>query len=130
MPFDLARACTAVCKRRTWSDLRCVLLLVDSSVPDSPAFVFMCVSHLQVQALRSGFPTLNIQVDGGVNQDTARLAAAAGANVLVAGTAVFGAPQGAAAAIAGLRSALMQEGLAASAAAAAVAGRMPATAVA
>lgn len=117
-------------QRRTWSNLLCVLL--DSSVPDLPALVCVCVSHLQVKALRSGFPILNIQVDGGVNQDTARLAAAAGANVLVAGTAVFGAPQGAAAAIAGLRSALVQEGLAASAAAAAAAaGRtLAATAVA
>ena len=37
-------------------------------------------------------PTLDIEVDGGVNADTAALVAAAGANVLVAGTAVFGAP--------------------------------------
>jgi pentose-5-phosphate-3-epimerase len=74
---------------------------------------------LQVKALRTSFPRLNIQVDGGVIQGTARLAAAAGANVLVAGTAVFGAPEGPAAAIAGLRSALVQEGLAAAATAAA-----------
>lgn len=78
----------------------------------------MC-SAAQVKALRASFPTLNIQVDGGVNKDTARLAAAAGANVLVAGTAVFGASEGPAAAIAGLRSALVQEGLAAAATAAA-----------
>lgn len=70
-----------------------------------------------MKALRSIFPRLDIQVDGGVNRETARLAAAAGANVLVAGTAVFGAPEGPAAAIAGLRSALLQEGLAAAAAA-------------
>ncbi len=48
-----------------------------------------------------------------MNKETARLAAAAGANVLVAGTAVFGAPEGPAAAISALRSALLQEGLAA-----------------
>lgn len=36
-----------------------------------------------------------IQVDGGVNLKTAGLAAAAGANILVAGTAVFGAREGA-----------------------------------
>jgi hypothetical protein len=75
----------------------------------------------QVKALRAAFPTLDIQVDGGVNKDTARLAAAAGANVLVAGTAVFGAPEGPTAAIAALRSAVVQEGLAASAIAAAAA---------
>ncbi len=34
---------------------------------------------------------LEIEVDGGINPETAGLAAAAGANVLVAGTAVFGA---------------------------------------
>ncbi len=37
-------------------------------------------------------PTLEIEVDGGINPGTAALVAAAGANVLVAGTAVFGAP--------------------------------------
>lgn len=35
-------------------------------------------------------PALDIEVDGGVNPDTAAVVAAAGANVLVAGTAVFG----------------------------------------
>ena len=35
---------------------------------------------------------LDVEVDGGVNADTAAVVAAAGANVLVAGTAVFGAP--------------------------------------
>lgn len=34
--------------------------------------------------------TLDIEVDGGVNKETARLVAEAGANVLVAGSAVFG----------------------------------------
>jgi ribulose-phosphate 3-epimerase len=37
-------------------------------------------------------PALEIEVDGGVKAETAGLVAAAGANVLVAGTAVFGAP--------------------------------------
>ena len=36
-------------------------------------------------------PALEIEVDGGVKPDTAAVVAAAGANVLVAGTAVFGA---------------------------------------
>ncbi|KAF8062764.1 ribulose-phosphate 3-epimerase [Scenedesmus sp. PABB004] len=52
----------------------------------------------KVRALRAAFPALTIQVDGGINADTARAAAAAGANALVAGTAVFGAPDRAAAA--------------------------------
>jgi ribulose-phosphate 3-epimerase len=37
-------------------------------------------------------PALEIEVDGGVKTDTAAIVAGAGANVLVAGTAVFGAP--------------------------------------
>ena len=37
-----------------------------------------------------GLPT-DIQIDGGITSETARLAAAAGANVLVAGTTIFGA---------------------------------------
>ncbi|MBQ4341448.1 MAG: ribulose-phosphate 3-epimerase, partial [Clostridia bacterium] len=41
-------------------------------------------------ALRRGIK-LDIQVDGGVNPQTAALCREAGANVLVAGSAVFGA---------------------------------------
>jgi ribulose-phosphate 3-epimerase len=37
-------------------------------------------------------PSLEIEVDGGVKPETAGLVAGAGANILVAGTAVFGAP--------------------------------------
>ncbi|SRR5579884_492358 len=46
-----------------------------------------------------------IAVDGGIGPDTAAAAVASGATVLVAGTAVFGAPEGPAAAIARLREA-------------------------
>ena len=35
---------------------------------------------------------INIEVDGGINAETARVAIQSGANVLVAGTSVFGAP--------------------------------------
>jgi len=45
----------------------------------------------KVTRLRAAFPSLDIQMDGGVNPTTAPLCAAAGANVLVAGSAVFGA---------------------------------------
>ena len=41
--------------------------------------------------------TVDIEVDGGINAVTARQAAAAGANILVAGSAVYGAPDIAAA---------------------------------
>jgi ribulose-phosphate 3-epimerase len=37
-------------------------------------------------------PECDLQVDGGINSQTARQVVAAGANVLVAGTAIFGAP--------------------------------------
>lgn len=45
----------------------------------------------KVQALRSRYPDLNIEVDGGLSEKTVDTAADAGANVIVAGSAVFGA---------------------------------------
>lgn len=45
----------------------------------------------QVNQLRVKYPNLKISVDGGVNMDTVKLLANAGANRLVAGSAVFGA---------------------------------------
>jgi ribulose-phosphate 3-epimerase len=52
------------------------------------------MSHMmpKVRALRDMFPQLNIQVDGGLAPSTVDVCAAAGANVIVAGSAVFGAP--------------------------------------
>ena len=44
----------------------------------------------KVRALRNRAPELDIQVDGGINERTAAAAREAGANVLVAGSAVFG----------------------------------------
>lgn len=52
--------------------------------------------------------TIDIQVDGGVTVNTAPLVVAHGANVLVAGTSVFRAPEGIAAAISNLRLAASQ----------------------
>ena len=57
----------------------------------------------RVRAMLAGRPTL-ISVDGGVKADNAGLLAQAGATVLVAGSAIFGAPDPAAA-VAALRSA-------------------------
>ncbi len=59
------------------------------------------IRRLRAMADARGQP-LEIEVDGGVKADTAGVIAAAGANVLVAGTAVFGAKDYAAA-IAGIR---------------------------
>lgn len=50
------------------------------------------ISAARAYAASVGKPELDIEVDGGINAKTARLAAAAGANVLVAGSALFGAP--------------------------------------
>lgn len=44
-------------------------------------------------------PICDLEVDGGIDKDTALLAVKVGANVLVIGTAVFAAPQGARAAV-------------------------------
>ena len=48
------------------------------------------VSALRAEADRRGLE-LDIQVDGGISPETAPVAIAAGANVLVAGSAVFSA---------------------------------------
>ena len=45
----------------------------------------------KVTALRERYPDLNIEVDGGLSEKTVDVAAEAGANVIVAGSAVFGA---------------------------------------
>lgn len=45
----------------------------------------------KVQALRKRYPELYIEVDGGLGEGTIDQAAEAGANVIVAGSAVFGA---------------------------------------
>ena len=44
-----------------------------------------------VRRIRQQSPSLDIEIDGGINATTARVAVEAGANVLVAGTAIFGA---------------------------------------
>jgi ribulose-phosphate 3-epimerase len=53
-------------------------------------------------------PDCELEVDGGVDEVTAPMAVAAGANVLVAGTSVFGAEDGVAAAMESLRDAVTQ----------------------
>jgi ribulose-phosphate 3-epimerase len=50
-------------------------------------------------------PACDLEVDGGIDEKTAPLAVAAGANVLVAGTSVFGKSQGVAAAMKQLQTA-------------------------
>ena len=50
----------------------------------------------------------DVEVDGGIDADTAPLAVAAGANILVAGTAIFGQSEGVTAAMTRLRAAINQ----------------------
>jgi ribulose-phosphate 3-epimerase len=52
---------------------------------------FMASELPKVSALRERYPDLNIEVDGGLGLGTIDQAAEAGANVIVAGSAVFGA---------------------------------------
>jgi ribulose-phosphate 3-epimerase len=58
-----------------------------------------------IEQIKPGF---DLEVDGGIDAETAPLAAAAGANVLVAGTAVFGEREGVAAAMSRLRASIKQ----------------------
>ena len=52
---------------------------------------FMASELPKVKALRARYPDLYIEVDGGLGEGTIDQAADAGANVIVAGSAVFGA---------------------------------------
>ncbi len=54
--------------------------------------------------------SVDIEVDGGVNVETVGQVVRAGANVLVAGSAIFAAPEGVTKAIAGLREAIKKAG--------------------
>lgn len=51
---------------------------------------FMKEMLQKIRELRRKKPEIDIEVDGGINSETAKLAAEAGANVLVAGSAIFG----------------------------------------
>ena len=53
-------------------------------------------------------PGCELELDGGIDEKTAPLGVAAGANVLVAGTSVFGNPSGVAGGMNGLRAAIEQ----------------------
>ncbi|KAK7752411.1 RIBULOSE-phosphate 3-epimerase [Diatrype stigma] len=67
------------------------MVLVMTIEPGFGGQKFMPSELPKVQALRARYPDLNIEVDGGLGPATIGQAADAGANVIVAGTAVFGA---------------------------------------
>ncbi|KAJ4290148.1 RIBULOSE-phosphate 3-epimerase [Collariella sp. IMI 366227] len=81
------------------------MVLVMTVEPGFGGQKFMASELPKVQELRKRYPDLNIEVDGGLGPGTIDQAADAGANVIVAGSAVFGA-QDPAAVIALLREAV------------------------
>lgn len=67
------------------------MVLVMTVEPGFGGQQFMPETMGKVRELRDAFPTLDIQVDGGLSDTTIDQAASAGANVIVAGSAIFGA---------------------------------------
>ncbi|SGZ31870.1 BQ5605_C042g12026 [Microbotryum silenes-dioicae] len=69
------------------------MLLVMTVVPGKGGQKFMPECVPKVAELRTRFPNKDIQVDGGVGPGTIGCCARAGSNVIVAGTALFGAKE-------------------------------------
>ncbi|KAF9870010.1 hypothetical protein CkaCkLH20_12490 [Colletotrichum karsti] len=67
------------------------MVLVMTVEPGFGGQKFMADCLPKVEALRAKYPEMNIEVDGGLGAGTVDQAAEAGANVIVAGSAVFGA---------------------------------------
>lgn len=68
------------------------MVLVMTVEPGFGGQAFMPEMMDKVRTLRQHSPRLNVQVDGGLAPSTIQQAAEAGANVIVAGSAVFGVP--------------------------------------
>uniref|UniRef100_A0A7S4IXW2 ribulose-phosphate 3-epimerase n=1 Tax=Odontella aurita TaxID=265563 RepID=A0A7S4IXW2_9STRA len=66
------------------------LVLIMTVEPGFSGQKFMSDMMPKVKALRERYPGLNIQVDGGLSPSTVDEAAKAGANVIVAASAIFG----------------------------------------
>ena len=67
------------------------MVLIMTVFPGFGGQKFMASELPKVTALRERYSNLNIEVDGGLGLGTIDQAAEAGANVIVAGSAVFGA---------------------------------------
>lgn len=65
------------------------MVLVMTVEPGFGGQSFMENMMPKIKKLRADFPDIDIQVDGGVNAETIKTCAKAGANVFVAGSAVF-----------------------------------------
>lgn len=68
---------------------RLAMVLVMTVEPGFGGQSFMESTMPKITQLREKCPELDIQVDGGINPETVKIAGAAGANVFVAGSAVF-----------------------------------------
>jgi ribulose-phosphate 3-epimerase len=90
------------------------LLLVMTVDPGFGGQEFIHSSLPKIERLRAMLAarklTCDLEVDGGINAETAPLAVRAGANVLVAGSSVYGHPDGPGAGIAALRAAVAVAG--------------------
>lgn len=70
---------------------RLQMVLVMTVHPGFGGQIFMTTQLSKVTSLRERYPNLNVEVDGGLTLGTVPQAADAGANVIVAGSAIFGA---------------------------------------
>ena len=66
------------------------MVLIMTVEPGMAGQKFMPEPTAKIKELRKLKPNLDIEVDGGINPYTARVAFEAGANVFVAGTSIFG----------------------------------------
>lgn len=65
------------------------MVLVMTVEPGFGGQSFIADMMPKIEKLRADYPDVDIQVDGGINAETIKLCAKAGANVFVAGSAVF-----------------------------------------
>tara|TARA_Y100000310_G_C20297539_1_gene630149 strand:- start:115 stop:699 length:585 start_codon:yes stop_codon:yes gene_type:complete len=64
-------------------------VVVMSVHPGKSGQVFIEKSLEKIRLIRSSFPLIDIEVDGGINVKTAKLAIEAGANILVSGSFIY-----------------------------------------
>ncbi|XP_031383607.1 ribulose-phosphate 3-epimerase, cytoplasmic isoform-like isoform X2 [Punica granatum] len=69
------------------------MVLVMTVEPGFGGQKFMPEMMDKVRTLRKKYPSLDIEVDGGLGPSTIDMAASAGANCIVAGSSVFGSPK-------------------------------------
>lgn len=93
----IASGCKAALAVKPGTDIEAVypyldrlsMVLVMTVEPGFGGQSFMERTMPKIEKLRAKCPSLDIQVDGGINANTVKIAGKAGANVMVAGSAVF-----------------------------------------